>query len=105
MAMTRTARAFVAASALMTSAAALADDTLRAEALAFNCFTCHGTDGRSPGAMPGLYGKSAAYLRQRLRELRAGAGAAEPTIMQRIARGYSDAEIDLIAEYLAGLGR
>lgn len=103
MAMTRTACALVAVSALVTSAAGLADDSRRAEALAFNCFICHGTEGRSPGAMPGLYGKSSAYLRQRLRELRAGAG--ESTIMQRIARGYTDAEIDLIADYLAELGR
>lgn len=97
------ARSLVPALLLVAWPAGAADaiDAPEAQALALNCFTCHGTDGRSPGAMPGINGKSADYLRRKLREFRAGEG--DPTIMNRIARGYSDEEIDRIADFLAGL--
>ncbi|MCC7411195.1 MAG: hypothetical protein IT495_06150 [Gammaproteobacteria bacterium] len=98
----RRARGFIIAALLATGLPVGATESPRAaEALAFNCFTCHGTDGRSPGAMPGINGKSATYLRSKLRAFRAGED--EPTIMNRIARAYSDAQIDLIARYIAGL--
>ncbi len=85
------ARSLVPALLLVAWPAGAADaiDAPEAQALALNCFTCHGTDGRSPGAMPGINGKSA--------------GEGDPTIMNRIARGYSDEEIDRIADFLAGL--
>lgn len=70
-----------------------------AEALAFNCYTCHGPGGVSPAAMPSLHGKSAGYLLRRLLEFKQDKG--NPTIMGRIAKGYSDEELARIAEYLA----
>jgi sulfide dehydrogenase cytochrome subunit len=70
-----------------------------AEALAFNCYTCHGPGGVSPAAMPSLHGKSANYLLRRLQEFKQDKG--NPTIMGRIAKGYSDEELARIAEYLA----
>lgn len=69
------------------------------EALSFNCYTCHGPDGRSPAAMPSLQGKHADYLLRRLLEFKQGKG--HPTIMDRIARGYSDEELASIAAYIA----
>lgn len=69
------------------------------EALSFNCYTCHGPDGRSPAAMPSLQGKHAGYLLRRLLEFKQGKG--HPTIMDRIARGYSDEELADIAAYIA----
>ncbi len=70
----------------------------RAAALALNCHTCHEAHGRSVRDLPALAGKSADFIAGRLRAFRAGEGA--PTIMDRIARGYSDEEIALIAGYL-----
>ena len=67
-------------------------------ALADACAACHGTDGKSPGAIPALAGKSAAYITQRMLEFKAG--AREGTVMNRIARGYDDAEIAAIARHL-----
>jgi sulfide dehydrogenase cytochrome subunit len=73
------------------------EDQNNTESLVFNCFTCHGTDGKSPTAMPGLYGKSEAYVARKLSEFKAGKG--HPTVMDRIAKGYSDEEIARIAKY------
>ena len=76
-------------------------DQPSAEALVLNCFICHGTDGKSPAAVPGLYGKSPAYMARKLTEFKAGKG--DPTVMDRIARGYTDEEIARIAEYFGGI--
>ena len=67
-------------------------------ALADACAPCHGTDGRSPGAIPSLSGKSAAYITQRMLEFKAG--ARQGTVMNRIAKGYDDDEIAAIAQHL-----
>ena len=71
------------------------------EALAFNCFTCHGTDGRSPNAVPTLNGKTAHYLLRRMLGFKRGEG--DPTIMNRIAKGYTDEEIARITGYISKL--
>ena len=67
--------------------------------LSNSCAACHGTDGKSPGAIPSIYGKSAQFISQALTEFRAGTRPS--TVMGRHAKGYSDEEIKLIAEYFA----
>ncbi len=67
--------------------------------LADACAACHGTDGKSPSTIPSIQGKSADYMRQRLMAFKSG--EREGTVMNRIAKGYSDAEIAAIATYLA----
>ena len=52
----------------------------------------------SPGAIPALSGRSAAYITQRMLEFKSG--AREGTVMNRIARGYDDDEIAAIARHL-----
>lgn len=69
--------------------------------LSNSCAACHGTDGRSPGAIPWIHGKSADYISQALHEFRDGRRHA--TVMGRHASGYSDEEISLIAEYFSSL--
>ena len=69
--------------------------------LSNSCSACHGTDGKSPGAIPSIHGKSAKFISQALTEFRSGVRAS--TVMGRHAKGYSDAEITLIADYFAGL--
>jgi sulfide dehydrogenase cytochrome subunit len=63
------------------------------------CAGCHGTDGHSIGGMPAFSGKSVDELKKFLREYKSG--AREATVMDRIAKGYSDADLDAIAAYYA----
>ena len=65
--------------------------------MADTCFACHGTDGQSSGAIPAFSTDSADELRKALREFRSG--AREATIMDRIVRGYTEAEIDTLVEH------
>ncbi|HWZ71481.1 MAG TPA: c-type cytochrome [Casimicrobiaceae bacterium] len=67
--------------------------------IAANCANCHGTDGRSRGATPSLAGQDAAVIVQRMKEFRDGRRAA--TVMQQLAKGYTDAQIEAAAAYLA----
>ena len=63
------------------------------------CTNCHGTQGRSAGAMPSLAGLPQSYLVEQMKQFREGKRPA--TIMHEIARGYSDEQAALIAEYFA----
>ncbi|ACF13114.1 cytochrome c class I [Chloroherpeton thalassium ATCC 35110] len=69
--------------------------------LALSCTSCHGPDGKSEGIMPSLYGKETAYIQERLLGFQKGEG--RPTVMDRIAKGYTEEEIKLIAEYFGNL--
>ena len=69
--------------------------------LSMSCAACHGTDGKSPGAMPRLYGKSSKYIEDQM--LRFRNGERKGTVMNRIAKGYSEADIKLIASYFGKL--
>jgi cytochrome subunit of sulfide dehydrogenase len=66
-----------------------------------NCFSCHGPEGRSPGTIPSLNGKSADFIASSMKEFRSGKKPS--TVMGRHAKGYTDAEIDAIAIYLSSL--
>lgn len=68
------------------------------ESLVFTCYTCHGPQGKSPGAIPSLTQLSAIEIRDKLVDFRQDLG--EATIMNRIAKAYSEEEIERIAQYL-----
>lgn len=83
---------------------ALAQETgeiLRGQILAATCFTCHGTDGKSPGSIPAINGIPADSLRRTLHEFRDGRRPS--TVMERHAKGYNDEEIASLADYLSRL--
>ena len=62
------------------------------------CAGCHGTNGISTGpAAPTIAGNSATYLNDVMQMYKDG--TRHGTIMQRIAKGYSDEEIKAIAEF------
>jgi len=67
--------------------------------LAANCTGCHGTQGRSTGGMPSLAGLDRSYILNALEEFKSSARAA--TVMHQHAKGYSEAQFELIAEYFA----
>jgi sulfide dehydrogenase cytochrome subunit len=64
------------------------------------CAGCHGTNGAGTGgALPVLAGQPQEALAAALRAFKAGSRPA--TIMQQIAKGYSDEQIVLLAAFLA----
>ena len=67
--------------------------------IAANCANCHGTDGRSRGAIPAIAGQDKEYLVQQLKDFRDGKRPS--TIMQQLSKGYTDAQIEAAAAYLA----
>lgn len=66
--------------------------------LAANCFQCHGYNGKSSIGFERLAGESVSEIYNELREMRS---KVPPKMMDMHARGYSDAQIKLIAEYLS----
>src|SRR5437016_144991 len=84
---------------LVASTLAIAQDAGSIRLLASNCANCHGTDGRSQGGMPSLAGQPKSYLVMHLQEFKTGTRPA--TVMQQLAKGYTDAEIDALATYFS----
>jgi cytochrome subunit of sulfide dehydrogenase len=70
-----------------------------AQTLAANCTGCHGPNGVSAGAIPGIAGLEKAYLVTAMQEFKAGTRQA--TVMHQHAKGYTDQEIELLASYFS----
>ncbi len=65
--------------------------------LAAQCANCHGTNGKSVAEVPSLAGQSAAVLVNKMKDYKDGKQQA--TIMHQLAKGYTDEQIALIADY------
>lgn len=71
-----------------------------ASMLADTCAGCHGTDGASMGpATPNIAGLSETYFTDTMLAFKSGDRAS--TIMGRLAKGYTEEEIKLMAGYFA----
>src|SRR5271156_1911279 len=70
---------------------------------AIACARCHGFDGQADGsgAFPKLAGQFPQYLAKQLRAY--ASGTRQNALMQPIAKGLKDAEIDSVANYYASL--
>jgi cytochrome c553 len=67
--------------------------------LAATCANCHGTNGVSVGEVPSLAGKSRDELLGKMQAFKTG--ALPGTIMQQLAKGYTDEQIELVAGWFA----
>lgn len=70
------------------------------------CAACHGPTGTgNPAAnFPALSGQQTTYVKNQLNAFRKGERANDAgKMMQNVAAGMTDAEIDAVAEYIAGL--
>lgn len=74
---------------------------LRTRSLVAQCAQCHGTDGRAlPGAeVPGLAGMPASNFVEQMKAFRSGSRPS--SVMQQLAKGFSDAQVDQLARYFA----
>ena len=84
---------------LVTLAAPASAQELAPEVLAIGCYSCHGPDGQSPADIPAIDTLDAETLAGKLHSF--ASGETETTIMGRIARGYTDDQIDALARYIA----
>ncbi|HET9025516.1 MAG TPA: c-type cytochrome, partial [Burkholderiaceae bacterium] len=67
--------------------------------LAANCANCHGTTGMAQGVTPSLAGQPKAYIVDQMKAFRDGKRSA--TIMHQLSKGYSDQQIELIADHFS----
>lgn len=94
-------RTAAAAVTLLAAASVLAQgaDPNLARNLAASCSNCHGTNGATVGTVPSLAGAAKVDLVTKMQEFKAGKRTG--TIMPQLAKGYTDAEIDLAAGWFA----
>jgi cytochrome c553 len=85
---------------VMTSTSQAADPNLGRN-LAATCANCHGTNGNAVkgSGMDALAGMEKANILQKLADFKSGDKPA--SIMHQISKGYTDAQLDLIATYFA----
>jgi sulfide dehydrogenase cytochrome subunit len=67
--------------------------------VAAGCAACHGTGGASVGVVPSLAGRPRADIVAKMQEFKAGKRPG--TIMPQLAKGYTDAQIDVAAAWFA----
>jgi cytochrome c553 len=86
---------------LVVSSTSQAADPNLARSLAATCANCHGTNGNAikGSGMDALAGMEKAKMLQKLADFKSGDKPA--TIMHQISKGYTEAQLDLIATYFA----
>lgn len=74
---------------------------LYVRSLAATCANCHGTDGRAVqgSTVVSIAGMDKNYLVTQLKAFKSGTRPA--TVMHQISKGYSDAQIDVLASYFS----
>jgi cytochrome c553 len=99
----RTPFAALAIALAAATAYAQAPDPNLGRNVAASCANCHGTDGVSQGTVPSLAGQSSQDIVAKMKEFKAGTRPA--TIMQQLAKGYTDDQIERAAAYFAAQKR
>lgn len=77
-----------------------AEQKLHAASLAATCANCHGTNGQGiqGSAVTGLANLSVEYIKTNMIWFKTGQRPA--TVMHQLSKGYTDEQIDIIANYL-----
>lgn len=68
--------------------------------LAGSCANCH-SDGRTTGTIPPLAGRPAQTLAALLKSYKGDTPPPGTTIMNRLAKGYTDEQIEALAKYFS----
>jgi len=76
-------------------------DALYVKSLAATCANCHGTNGRAVdgSSVVSIAGLDKAYTIAQMNAFKSGTRPA--TIMHQLSKGYSDAQVELLATYFA----
>lgn len=97
--MRRMPLAIMALAAAITGAGAHAQDSNLGRSLAATCANCHGTNGVSQGGTPSLAGVNKDVMSKMMKDFKSGARTG--TVMPQLAKGYTDAQIDVLAAWFA----
>jgi len=86
---------------LACAARAQSPEALNLRSMAAACAQCHGTDGRSAAgsAVPSIAGMPKDHLVTQLKAFKAGTRPA--TVMTQLAKGFSDAQLEQLADYFS----
>lgn len=78
-------------------------DALYVKSLAATCANCHGTNGKAvdSSSVVSIAGLDKAYTIAQMTAFKNGTRPA--TVMHQLSKGYSDAQIELLATYFAAL--
>ena len=87
----------VAIGFLFYSTALSANDDIQAAVFANTCAGCHGTDGKSNGSIPAISSFSGSYISSAMKAFKTD--KRRGTVMNRIAKGYTDQEIELMSKH------
>lgn len=71
------------------------------QTIGLTCVVCHGAQGKGTKTIPPLAGRSADQIFEALMAYKNGSRPS--TVMDRHAKGYSDAELRAVSEYFASL--
>ena len=82
-------------------AASAQANSLQVRAMAAACANCHGTHGVAQEGMDSLAGQKKEVLRRKLLDFKNGRAPA--TLMQQLAKGYSDEQIEQLSEHFSAL--
>lgn len=92
-----------AVTTLPTMAQGQGHEALYVRSLAATCANCHGTNGYTikGSQVPSVAGMPKEYMLRQLTAFKDGSRPA--SVMHQIAKGFTDAQLDQIATYFAGL--
>lgn len=82
---------------------ARAQGVLDVSLLAGTCLNCHVSDPKLATSIPVIAGKPEAVLKAQLLAYKSSQAPAGTTIMNRLAKGYSDDEVAALAAYFSKL--
>lgn len=86
---------------MLTAQPAAAQTPADVAVLAGPCANCHGTDGRSPGQIVSIAGRPEAVLLAQLKAFKSDTPPPGTTIMNRLAKGYSDEQLSALAAHFS----
>lgn len=89
--------------ALVSAQPASAQSAADIAVLAGPCASCHGTDGRSPGPIASIAGRPEAALLAQLKAFKSETPPAGTTVMNRLAKGYTDEQLNALAKHFASI--
>ena len=92
---------FLLSFALACTARAQSPEALNLRSLAASCAQCHGTDGRAAAGsvVPSIAGMPRDHLATQLKAFKAGTRPA--TVMTQLAKGFTDAQLEQLADYFS----